>query len=223
MDTARVGFTPFTDSKIVLRSLQPVLDQLQLFFRDASQRAQKHFTDRGWSMDANLFAYEVRKDVFERLRMLGAEVVEEKHFFEVAKMPLSGLLLDLPGIRLRIRKSKDNEIPHSGSDQLRDFYNWNLFAFSAAPEDGPLHLMLLWNVDVNFDVCGFCLVCPDGENEEEVKWKWREGVPLAAAKLIMNGEEFRTAFEEANSDVPLTPKVKAEVKPRQDGTQKSKK
>lgn len=210
-------FTPYTDSKAVLSHLTPILEQVREYFAFACTRAKEHFIARGWTPDANLFAYEVRKDVFEKLKALGLDISEtdaeesDLPVFELERMALSGLLLKLPGIHLRIRKSKDDEIPPAGSDQLLSFYNWNLFAFDDAVADGdaaPLHLMLLWNTDAEWKMSSFWLVCPRGERAGEVGWYWREPVPLEAAESSTNAQEFRTAFEDANSDVPLAPKVK---------------
>lgn len=210
-------FTPYSDSKVVLAHLTPILGQLRQYFAFACARANEHFVARGWTPDANLFAYEVRKDVFEKLKALGLDISEtegeesELPSFTLERMALSGLLLKLPGIHLRIRKSKDNEIPPAGSDQLLSFYNWNLFAFDdAAPNDdpAPLHLMLLWNTDKDWKVSSFWLVCPRGERAGEVGWYWREAVSVAAVETNQHAQEFRSAFQEANSDVPLAPKVK---------------
>jgi len=210
-------FTPYSDSKTVLAHLSPILEQLREYFSFACARANEHFAARGWTPDANLFAYEVRKDVFEKLKALGLDISEtegaeaELPSFTLERMALSGLLLNLPGIQLRIRKSKDNEIPPAGSDQLLSFYNWNLFAFDDAVSDddpAPLHLMLLWNTDADWKVSSFWLVCPRGERAGEVRWYWREAVPVAALETTAHAQEFRTAFREANSDVPLAPKVK---------------
>lgn len=217
LPVASQQFTPYTDSKIVVAHLSPIVAQLRLFFGFACARANEHFVARGWTPDANLFAYEVRKDVFEKLKALGLDISEtegedlELPSFTLERMALSGLLLKLPGIHLRIRKSKDNEIPAAGSDQLLSFYNWNLFAFddeASSDDPAPLHLMLLWNTDVDWKVSSFWLVCPRGERAGEVGWYWRESVPVATVDVSANSEEFRTAFQEANSDVPLAPKTK---------------
>jgi hypothetical protein len=208
-------FTPYTDSKTVLAHVNPILEQLRQFFAFACARANEHFVARGWTRDANLFAYEVRKDVFEKLKALGADISEtddtDSTAFTLERMALSGLLLKLPGIHLRIRKSKDNDIPAAGSDQLLSFYNWNLFAFDDADQiedPAPLHLVLLWNTDADWKVSTFWLVCPRGERAGEVRWYWQEAVPPAVIEAREQGQEFRTAFQQANSDVPLAPKVK---------------
>jgi hypothetical protein len=210
-------FTPYSDSKVLLSHLTPILEQLRQYFAFACARASEHFIARGWAPDANLFAYEVRKDVFEKLKALGLDISEteadesELPAFKLERMALSGLLLKLPGIHLRIRKSKDDEIPPAGSDQLLSFYNWNLFAFDDAVANNdpvPLHLMLLWNTDADWKVSSFLLVCPRGERAGEAGWYWREAVPIAAVEASAHEQEYRTAFEDANSDVPLVPKVK---------------
>src|SRR5690348_18479141 len=89
-------FTPYTDSKAVLVYLNPILGQLSEFFVFACSRAAQHFADRGWAPDSNLFAYEVRKDVFERLKALGVDVTETEDLdsttFTLERMALSGLL-----------------------------------------------------------------------------------------------------------------------------------
>ncbi len=209
-------FTPYSDSKIILAYLNPILGQLSEFFAYACARAAQHFSDRGWAPDSNLFAYEVRKDVFERLKAQGADVTETEDVdattFTLERIALSGLLLKLPGIQLRIRKSKDHEVPPAGSDQLLGFYNWNLFAFDEADnqneDPASLHLVLLWNLSADSKISNFWLVCPRGERAGEVKWYWQEHVPATAVDTSNHGQEFRAAFKEANSDVPLSPKGK---------------
>lgn len=207
-------FTPYTDPKIVVAYLDPFLQQLRQFFVYACSRAVVHFAERGWSPDPNLFAYEVRKDVFERLKAMGADVTEtddsNSDSFNLERMALCGLLLKLQLIHLRVRKSEDNEIPPAGSEQLLGFYNWNLFAFDEPPEKGdptPLHLVLLWNLDSVGNLTNFWLVCPRGERAREVRWYWQELVAIDSEQ-DKGAEEFRSAFREANSDVPISPKDK---------------
>src|SRR5437868_2870283 len=88
-------FTPYTDSKTILAYLDPILVQVRQFFAYACSRAAEHFSARGWMPDSNLFAYEVRKDVFERLKSLGADVTEtedtDSAAFTLERMALSGL------------------------------------------------------------------------------------------------------------------------------------
>jgi hypothetical protein len=216
-------FTPHTDPKTIVAYCEPILEQLRQFFAYACSRAAEHFAERGWTPDVNLFSYEVRKDVFERLRALGADITELEEndltTFSLERMALSGLLLKLPLIHLRIRKSKDHEIPSAGSEQLLGFYNWNLFAFDELPliegdkeESSPLHLILLWNLDENWKITNFWLACPRGESAGEVKCFWQEPVSVAIETYDDNAQEFRAAFDEANSDVPLSPKEKTTTK-----------
>lgn len=220
-------FTPYTDPKIILGYLNSILGQLSEYFVYACSRATQHFSDRGWAPDSNLFAYEVRKDVFERLKGFGADVTDEESdsaAFTLERMALSGLLLKLPGIHLRIRKSKDHEVPPAGSDQLLGFYNWNLFAFDEqdgqADDPAPLHLVLLWNLGPDSKISNFWLVCPRGERSGEVKLYWQEHVAATLAPTTNQAQEFRAAFNEANSDVPLSPKGKNGNSKQATGTDK---
>jgi hypothetical protein len=137
------GFTPFTEPEIVESYLQPVLQRLALAFTAACQQTAKYFAEKKWSPEAGLSAYMVRKLVLEALKSEGADVEEEQ--VEIERKALCGLLLRLPLVHLKIRKSRDGEIPAAGGEQSLSFYNWNLLVFPQGQDDEalPLHLLLL--------------------------------------------------------------------------------
>ena len=125
------------------------------------------------------------------------------------------MLLTLPLVHLKIRKSKDGEIPAAGSRQSLSFYNWNLLVFPQA-DDGkilPLHLLLLWNDNRKGELETLLLVCVEGSD-----WRWRIPVFQRSANVVYDfsnaaasdlplveatGETFTAAFDSANEDVPL--------------------
>jgi hypothetical protein len=207
------GFTPFTKPEIVAAYLQPLLERLGLTFSSACDRTQETFADRGWTNDAALAAYLIRKEVLESLRADGLHVEEED--VEIERKALCGLLLTLPLVHLKIRKSKDGEIPAAGSRQSLSFYNWNLLVFPQA-DDGkilPLHLLLLWNDSRKGELETLLLVCVEGSD-----WRWRIPVYQRSAEAVYDftntvsddlpsveavGEAFTAAFDSANEDVPL--------------------
>lgn len=189
--------------------MQPTLNQLEELFTAACQRAAAHFDDRCWSFDPNLYAFEVRKDVYEALKRTGSDVAKvdgEDGELKVQNMSLCGLLLKKPLVHLRIRKSQDGEVPRADSGHLEDFYQWNLFSFPVESDKPiPLHLMLLWDADVERNLKRFWLGCPKADG---VQWHWCVPIALGAANLLVDsGEAFREAFEAANSDVPMTPRA----------------
>jgi len=199
----QLGFTPFSDPRTVVTYLRPTLERLASFFTAGCDLTARYFETRSWTFDANLFAYLVRKEVFQALKASGDDVEEE---LEIADMPLCGLLLKKNLVHLRIRKSKDTEVPLADSEQLLAFYNWNLFAFSnstTTKEVIPLHLVLLWDADSDRRLRGFWLVCIEGQGKH-VKWHWREPIQLSGVPQIDHGQEYRRAFEAENSDLPIT-------------------
>src|SRR5579872_2612785 len=127
------GFTPFTEPEIVAAYLQPVLERLALTFSEACLRTRTTFDNRKWSDDAALAAYLIRKEVLESLRTEDLQVEEED--VEIERKALCGLVLTLPLVHLKIRKSKDGEIPAAGSRQSMSFYNWNLLVFPQTNEE----------------------------------------------------------------------------------------
>lgn len=211
---AEHGFTPFTEPEVVETYLQPVLQRLAIAFTAACQQTAAHFANEKWSHDAGLWAYMVRKLVLEALRREGEDVEEEQ--VEIERKPLCGLLLRLPLVHLKIRKSRDGEIPAAGSEQSLSFYNWNLLVFPQGEEDEalPLHLLLLWNDDRKGELETLILVCVEGN-----EWRWRSPVFQRTSKHVRERRidsdpatmpdatrdiYFEAAFDSANEDVPLT-------------------
>jgi hypothetical protein len=210
---ADTGFTPFTAPEIVEAYLQPVLERLGIAFSTACNRTALSFKERNWSADAALAAYLIRKEVLEDLKSEGMQVEEED--VEIERKALCGLLLTLPLVHLKIRKSRDGEIPAAGSRQSLSFYNWNLLVFPQ-PQGGeilPLHLLLLWNDNPRGELETILLVCVEGS-----EWRWR--IPVfqrnAQTKYEFNinssmdrfpesssGRDFASAFDSGNEDVPL--------------------
>jgi hypothetical protein len=207
------GFTPFTDPEIVAAYLQPVLERLGIVFSAACERTSLTFSKRNWSADAALAAYLIRKEVLEDLRVEGMQVEEEE--VEIEHKALCGLLLRLPLVHLKIRKSKDGEIPAAGSRQSLSFYNWNLLVFPQAEDSEalPLHLLLLWNDSRKGQLETLLLVCVEGS-----EWRWR--IPVFQRRARSNYEfnisssetrtsetssskDFSSAFDSGNEDVPL--------------------
>lgn len=209
---AERGFTPFTEPEIVEAYLQPVLQTLALAFSAACEQTAKHFAEKKWSPDAGLSAYMTRKLVLETLRVGGADIEEEQ--VEIEPKALCGLLLRLPLVHLKIRKSRDGEIPPAGSEQSLSFYNWNLLVFPQGENDEPLplHLLLLWNEDRKGNLETLLLVCVEGN-----EWRWRIPIFQRAPKHIRESRStfepsepsntresyFEAAFDSANDDVPL--------------------
>ncbi|HWG21356.1 MAG TPA: hypothetical protein VG225_12570 [Terracidiphilus sp.] len=210
---AEEGFTPFTEPERVEAYLQPVLQTLALAFSAACEQTAKHFADKKWSPDAGLSAYMTRKLVLETLRIGGADIEEEQ--VEIEPKALCGLLLRLPLVHLKVRKSRDGEIPPAGSEQSLSFYNWNLIVFPQGDDDEPLplHVLLLWNEDRKGNLETLLLVCVEGN-----QWRWRIPIFQRTTKHIReirsrfdepsetgNTKEsyFEAAFDSANEDVPL--------------------
>lgn len=204
------SFTPFTQPEEVAAYLQPVVERLALSFSAACSRTRTTFTERKWSEDAALSAFMIRKEVIEALRSQGVQVEEED--VELEKKALCGMLLTLPAVHLKVRKSKDGEIPAAGSQQSLSFYNWNLLAFPQLETDKvvPLHLLLLWNDNQKGELDTLLLVCVEGN-----EWRWR--VPVfqrenryavqrsqsSSGGQVIRTEHFTTAFDAGNEDVPL--------------------
>jgi hypothetical protein len=211
-------FTPFTEPEIVAAYLRPTLERLALTFSSACIRTRAIFEDRGWTTDAALAAYLIRKDVLESLKMDGLQVEEEN--LEIERKALCGLLLTLPLVQLKIRKSKNGEIPAAGSQQSLSFYNWNLLVFPQADNEEilPLHLLLLWNDNRDGELETLLLVCVEGND-----WRWRLAVYPRTAKAVYDfkdtsldeaapddavsdeaqDDSFAATFDSANEDVPM--------------------
>jgi hypothetical protein len=133
-------------------------------------------------------------------------------------MSLCGLLLKREFIHLRVRKSKNGEVPRADSGNLVEFYQANLFPMLApAGETFPLNLMLLWDVDAAKQFKRFWLGCP---KEDGVHWYWSRAIPLGGqmpVEVMDHGKAFREAFEAENSDVPMT-RVEGKPEKRATGT-----
>ena len=216
---ADVGFTPFTKPEIIAAYLQPVLQRLAIAFSEACDRTSLSFVERKWSTDAALAAYLIRKEVLEDLKSEGTQIEEED--VEIERKALCGLLLTLPLVHLKIRKSKDGEIPAPGSRQSLSFYNWNLLVFPQGEADEilPLHLLLLWNDNQKGELETLLLVCVEG-----TQWRWRISVFQRSAHMRIDLktalsepsqgpsiEDFSTAFDSGNEDLPL--KLTAQEEP----------
>ena len=121
-------------------------------------------------------------------------------------------------VHLRVRRSKNGDVPKAGSGNLMDFYQGNLFSSLATTgEVLPLNLMLLWDVDTAKQFRRFWLGCP---KEDGVHWHWRRAILMSTPAVIdtvNHGKAFREAFEAENSDVPMT-RVEGEPEKRSTGT-----
>lgn len=202
----RPGFTPSTEKDEVFEYLRDTLDRLERLFVDGCARAAEHFAAREWKrFDPNLYAHEVRKEVFEGLFQDGLEVeMEDSDALKVESMSLCGLLLKKTLVHLRVRKSKNGEVPRADSVNLFEFYQGNLFPALVPGETFPLNLMLLWDVDAGKQFKRFWLGCP---KEDGIQWHWSKAIPLGGqttAEATDHGKAFRKAFEAENSDVPMT-------------------
>ena len=215
----QAGFTPSTEVDEVFAYLCDTLSRLERMFVSGCDHAAKHIASRKWKrFDPNLYAYEVRKEVFEALLEEGLAVeLEEADPLKVESMSLCGLLLKQKLVHLRVRRSKTGEVPKADGNLL-DFYQGNLFStVVTSGEVPPLNLMLLWDVDSDKQFKRFWLGCP---KEDGVHWHWRRAILMgspAVAETVDHGKAFREAFQAENSDVPMT-RVEGEPEKRATGT-----
>ena len=215
----KTGFTPSTEVEEVFAYLGETLGRLERMFVDGCARAVEHIALRKWKrFDPNLYAHEVRKEVFEALLEKGLAVeLEDSDPLKVESMSLCGLLLKQKLVHLRVRRSKNGEVPKADGNLL-DFYQGNLFStLAVAGEVLPLNLMLLWDVDADKQFKRFWLGCPKGDG---VHWHWRRAILMGtpvAVETVDHGKAFREAFEAENSDVPMT-RVEGEPEKRSTGT-----
>lgn len=213
------GFTPSTEVDVVFAYLSETLGRLQSMFINGCAHAADHFKARKWKrFDPNLYAHEVRKEVFEALLEEGLTVeLEDSDPLKVESMSLCGLLLKQKLVHLRVRRSKNGEVPKADGT-LTDFYQGNLFSMTPAIGEAlPLNLMLLWDVDEAKQFKRFWLGCP---KEDGVHWHWRRAILLGTAvsvETMDHAKAFREAFEAENSDVPMT-RVEGEPGKRATGT-----
>ena len=214
-----VNFTPSTEVDEVFAYLSETLGRLQCMFADGCAQAADHIATRKWkSFDPNLYAYEVRKEVYESLLAEGQTVeLEDSDPLRVQSMSLCGLLLKQKLVYLRVRRSKNGEVPKADGN-LMDFYQANLFSAEAVKgEMPPLNLMLLWDVDKDKQFKRFWLGCP---KEDGTQWHWRRSILIgssAESETTDHGQAFREAFEAENSDVPMT-RVEGEPEKQATGT-----
>lgn len=213
------GFTPSTEVDEVFAYLAETLGRLEGMFVSGCAHAAEHITVRRWRrFDPNLYAHEVRKEVFEALLEEGLAVeLEDLDPLKVESMSLCGLLLKQKFVHLRVRRSKNGEVP-KGTGNLIDFYQGNLFSkIAVSGEVPPLNLMLLWDVDAAKQFKRFWLGCP---KEDGIHWHWRRAILMgtpAVVDMVDHGQAFREAFEAENSDVPMT-RVEGEPEKRSTGT-----
>ncbi len=205
--THTAGFTPSTEVDEVFAYLAETLGRLERMFVTGCAHAAEHITVRRWKrFDPNLYAHEVRKEVFEALLEEGLAVELE-----------CGLLLKQKFVHLRVRRSKNGDLP-KGTGNLIDFYQANLFSkVAVSGEVPPLNLMLLWDVDAAKQFKRFWLGCP---KEDGIHWYWRRAILMgtpATVDTVDHGQAFREAFEAENSDVPMT-RVEGEPEKRSTGT-----
>ena len=216
----QTGFTSSTEVDEVFAYLGGTIGRLERMFVNGCARAVEHFELRNWKrFDPNLYAHEVRKEVFEALLEEGASVeLEDSDPLKVESMSLCGLLLKQKLVNLRVRRSKNGDVPKADSGNLMDFYQANLFSTLAITgEVLPLNLMLLWDVDANKQFKRFWLGCP---KEDGVHWHWRRAILMGTpvtVDTVDHGKAFREAFEAENSDVPMT-RVEGEPEKRSTGT-----
>jgi hypothetical protein len=213
----QTGFTQASDVDEVFDYIGDTVKRLERAFVSGCNCAATHH--RKWKkFDPNLYAHEVRKEVYEALLEEGLAVeLEELDPLKVESMSLCGLLLKHKFVHLRIRRSKTGEVPKAEGNLL-DFYQGNLFTTALmSGEMSPLNLLLLWDVDLKKQFKRFWLGCP---KEDGIHWHWRRAIVLGTpvvAETKDHGQAFREAFEAENSDVPMS-RVEGEPTKRATGT-----
>jgi hypothetical protein len=151
----------------VLDDLKWFLPELYRGFEHGLFKAKSHFETEDINKDGAAFSMLVRLHAREYLRKKGLEAVEIK------KVNLCGLALDLPGYKIKIWKAADDAIPIPGhSEPKQEFYQQSLFE-----QEGPLKLIIIWNLNSQSMLSAVWLICPKSGDETSAEAHWNVKVP----------------------------------------------
>jgi hypothetical protein len=197
------------DKLEVLKRLTPIYRPLYRAMEGALQQTREFFdlqqTSVCPSLAPNLVRFFAKKTLSHRF---GVEY-EEDVDYSLKWLPNNGLCLHFDQHDLRILKSDDGEVPVPGQSTARqEFWTQTAFAYTYGEENLPysdsesigdphntLRLIILWEVDGNYNLKKLVVACPKtgGETRESVSIWWMEEIPHPGEGGSFSGDPIPTA------------------------------
>lgn len=161
-------------------AIRPVTDLIHAGLHSILPETRSYFEVRNRPVNKALHAMLTRFELLHRLKDAKLQVDEEpdQPGYEIDEQANCGLIVNTPDCVLRVLKSTNGQLPPSASKERAGFYQHNLFAFDAVndpyPDQAvpPLNLVAVWNTNPLHELDTFSIVCPFGESENKVRYRW---------------------------------------------------
>jgi hypothetical protein len=204
--------TTSSDYDGVAAELATILDILTDALNVGVGQANGFFADERQLPDTYLHPALVRWYAKRYLNDAGTSVSDDMDAeFSRDELANNGLLVSYRDVQIRVLKSDDGELPVPGRSRVKQaFYNQQLaFRFTPDGETSTfrLNLVLLWDVDHNFNLSSLVLVMPGsgGLTRASVDEYWRTTLPVPlAAPLVVEPEPLM-------EDLPITVATKEDA------------
>ena len=148
---------PFNPEQ-VLESLSDILPRLYQAIEESLTTARAHFESRDRDFDPWLVAHILRdeaKTAIDKMRRTDIDLMWSD--FNREDIAFSGLSIIYGKYKIKIYKGKNGVLPASGRTKAnRNFF----YQPSLADCFDYLNLVIIWNVDINYDLVDMRLACP---------------------------------------------------------------
>ena len=186
---------------VVYTALDYGVFQTRGFFENEEQEEYKQINK---SLAPNL----VRYHAIKVLKGAGQEVIEDDDLFQINQVPNNGLCIVQDKYVIRILKSAKGELPTPGQSESRQrFYEQYSFSFPSEERNNEkLNLLLLWEIDLNYNLTNLSLACPKSGKTTiaSVVAHWHRKIPDSFLHKITTPNTMSEGFKE--EDLPITEK-----------------
>lgn len=177
------------DPKAVEADLKAVVPIIWAALEVGTLKAREYFDEKGLEVDSFLFPNLVRFEAKLHLLAAGQDV------FETEILSNNGLVMRHLEYQLRLLKSDHGELPTPGHSRRKQAYYSQQLEFFAPLADEPVemvNLVVLWDVDSNWNLSGLDLVYPKsgGHTKASVSSFW--DIPLEHPVISLDSASVTT-------------------------------
>jgi hypothetical protein len=185
------------DPEQVLASLSDILPRVYQAIEESLVTARAHFESRDRGFYPWLTAHILRdetKTAIDKIRLTDVDLMLSD--FDREDIAFSGLSIIYGKYRIKIYKGKNGVLPASGRTKAnRDFF----YQPSLGDYFEYLNLVIIWNVDINYNLVDMRLACPRypekyPENSQE---HWSIPIPPPSGTIIVK------PFDDPVEDLPF--------------------
>jgi hypothetical protein len=177
------GMWTFPQPEEALSELRIQIVQTVAALDYGALKAKEFFTreDKGNPFDKHLASHLVRYFARKYLVEAGATIEDEPSLFEMDYMALSGLSMRAGRYWMRIWKADDGEVPAPGPSKRRQRFFQQLILGHDIEDERPINVILVWDVNSNYEIASICLACPNGGGPSKASVEFQWNLPLDVA------------------------------------------